>query len=237
MAGVQENMSEKLSIDQRHRNLRANQEQKNHDSFAEVQPEVTTARSRNMAAIRSKDTKPEIIVRKYLWSHGFRYRLNHPRLPGKPDIVLRKYRTCIFVNGCFWHGHNLPMGEVISDELSVIGGKIHTVESSECCKIPKTNTAFWVRKIVRNKERDIEVQKRLAEMGWHSITVWECELMDRRVHQPEEKSIRERTLESLAYTLNHIFLENHKVKRYELPEEEDYTMVAEDIAGYKTSRE
>lgn len=182
----------------------------------------------NMSRIRGKDTKPEMIVRKYLWSRGFRYRLNHPRLPGKPDIVLRKYRTCIFVNGCFWHGHNLPMGEVISDELSVIGGKIHTVESSECCKIPKTNTAFWVNKIERNQERDIEVQKRLAEMGWHSITVWECEL---------KPAVRERTLESLAYTLNHIFLENHRIKRYEIPEEYSYSMVAEDMAEYKTSRE
>lgn len=62
-------------------------------------------RHKNMAAIRAKNTKPEILVRKFLWSHGYRYRLNHPRLPGKPDIVLRKYRTCIFVNGCFWHKH------------------------------------------------------------------------------------------------------------------------------------
>lgn len=84
-------MSDVHTPDQRHDNFRANREQKNHDSYAEVQPKVTTARSRNMAAIRAKDTKPEMIVRRYLWNHGFRYRLNHPRLPGKPDIVLRKY--------------------------------------------------------------------------------------------------------------------------------------------------
>lgn len=155
-------------------------------------------RHNNMAAIRAKNTKPEIIVRKYLWSRGFRYRLNHPRLPGKPDIVLRRYRTCIFVNGCFWHGH-------------------------EGCKyfvMPKSRTDFWQAKITRNQERDIEVQKKLASMGWHSITVWECELKGDK---------REKTLKSLAFTLNHIFLENHKVRRYEVPEEDGYAMVAEDI--------
>ncbi len=66
-------------------------------------------RHANMAAIHGKDTKPEVVVRKWLWGHGYRYRLNHPRLPGKPDIVMRKYRTCIFVNGCFWHGHNVSL--------------------------------------------------------------------------------------------------------------------------------
>ena len=76
-------------------------------------------RSRNMAAIKGKDTKPEIVVRKFLWSNGFRYRLNHPRLPGKPDVVLRKYRTCVFVNGCFWHGHYI---HTITSNTSNIGG-------------------------------------------------------------------------------------------------------------------
>ena len=94
-------------------------------------------RHKNMAAIKSKDTKPEMVVRRYLWEHGFRYRLNHPRLPGKPDIVMRKYRTCIFVNGCFWHGHE--------------GCRYYT--------IPKTNTEFWVNKVKRNKERDLKVRK------------------------------------------------------------------------------
>lgn len=139
----------------------------------------------------------EIIVRKYLWSNGFRYRLNLPRLPGKPDIVLRKYRTCIFVNGCFWHGHD--------------GCKYFV--------IPKTRTEFWQNKVNRNKERDIEVKKKLASMGWHTITIWECEL---------KASVREQTLASLAFTLNHIFLEHHKVKRYEIPKDSDYAMVAEE---------
>ena len=155
-------------------------------------------RHKNMAAIRGKDTKPEMIVRRGLWRMGFRYRLNHKRLPGHPDLVLKKYRTCIFVNGCFWHGHNVD---------------ISTFENTDCCKIPKTNREFWIEKIRRNKERDIDEQKRLAEMGWHCITVWECEL---------KPSKREATIKSLAYTLNKIWLDDHAVigKPYELPEEE-----------------
>ena len=148
-------------------------------------------RHANMAAIRSKDTKPEMIVRKGLWRRGFRYRLNHRRLPGHPDLVLRKYRTCIFVNGCFWHGHNIQC--IIHNAQCII-------ESSECCKIPKTNREFWVAKIRRNKERDKEEQRKLAEMGWHCITVWECEL---------KPSKREETLDSIAFTLNHIWLQDH----------------------------
>ncbi len=135
-------------------------------------------RHKVMASIRGKNTKPEIIVRRGLWKRGFRYRLNHKRLPGHPDIVLRKYRTCIFVNGCFWHGHE------------------------GCGKIPSTNPEFWEAKIRRNKERDIETQKTLAQMGWHCITVWECEL---------KPAVREKTLESIAFTLNHIFLEDHTI--------------------------
>jgi DNA mismatch endonuclease (patch repair protein) len=76
--------------------------------FMEIEDTIAKEiRSKNMAAIKGKDTKPEIVVRKFLWANGFRYRLNHPRLPGKPDVVLRKYRTCVFVNGCFWHGHDI----------------------------------------------------------------------------------------------------------------------------------
>ena len=164
-----------------------------------------------MAAIRSKDTKPEMIVRRGLWKRGFRYRLNHKRLPGHPDLVLKKYRTCIFVNGCFWHGH-----KVMFDVRCKTDGNI---ESSECCKIPKTNRDFWEKKIQRNKERDLKVQKELALMGWHSIIVWECEL------KPHN---RERTLQSLAYTLNKIFLQDHSVKHYEIPEEKPM-MAAEEM--------
>ena len=161
-----------------------------------------------MAAIRSKGTKPEMIVRRGLWSRGFRYRLNHKRLPGHPDLVLRKYRTCIFINGCFWHGH-------------LVDSK--TMESSACCKIPTTNRDFWVAKIRRNKERDKEEQHKLAEMGWHCITVWECEL---------KSSKREETLESLAFTLNHIWLQDHGAKTVQYPkmeeESENYLKAAEE---------
>ena len=146
-------------------------------------------RHRCMASIRGKYTKPEMLVRRFLFSRGFRYRLNHPRLPGRPDIVLRKYRTVIFVNGCFWHGH-------------------------EGCKnyvVPKSNTEFWTAKIERNRARDIDEQHKLAAMGWHCITVWECQL---------KPAIRKNTLESLVYTLNRIYLQDHRIRRYELPEEE-----------------
>lgn len=153
-------------------------------------------RHKNMAAIRSRDTKPEMVVRKFLWSRGFRYRVNNPRLPGHPDIVLRKYHTCIFVNGCFWHGH----------------------EGCKYYRVPKTNTEFWERKISRNRERDREEQKQLARMGWHCITVWECELKGER---------REKTLESLEYTLNHIFIQDRDL-RYRLPEGEVMGMAAEE---------
>lgn len=155
-------------------------------------------RHKNMAAIHSANTKPEMIVRKYLFAHGFRYRLNHPRLPGRPDIVLRKYRTCIFVNGCFWHGH-------------------------EGCKffvMPKSNTEFWENKISRNIRRDIKVQQKLAQMGWHCITIWECELKPAK---------REQTLASLAYTLNHIFVKDHTIKYYYPAEDETPLLAAEDM--------
>lgn len=111
-------------------------------------------RRANMAAIHGRDTKPEMVVRRWLWHHGFRYRLNYRWLPGKPDLVLRKYRTCIFVNGCFWHGHE--------------GCRYYTV--------PKTNTEFWVNKVKRNQERDRKVRDELALMGWRTITIWECDL-------------------------------------------------------------
>lgn len=123
----------------------------------------------NMAAIHAKDTKPEMVVRKWLHSNGFRYRLNHPRLPGKPDIVLRKYRTCVFVNGCFWHGHNVGYCAENSDLVS-----------SDCCKIPSKNRDFWVSKIVRNKQRDVRVIEELKSMGWNCITVWECQLKTKK---------------------------------------------------------
>lgn len=157
-----------------------------------------------MAAIHGKNTKPEAIVRKWLWGRGYRYRLNHPRLPGKPDIVMRKYRTYIFVNGCFWHGHE--------------GCRYYTK--------PKTNTEFWVNKVKRNKERDKTVKHQLTSMGWHSITIWECELKSAK---------REKNLESLAFTLNKIFLQDHSVKQDEILETEPM-MAAEEMERYNNRR-
>lgn len=153
-------------------------------------------RHKNMASIRSANTKPEILVRKYLWRQGFRYRLNNLRLPGHPDIVLRKYRTCVFVNGCFWHGH----------------------DGCKYFRMPKTNADFWEKKIKRNKERDKEEQRQLAKMGWHCITVWECEL---------KPKVRDKTLEALAYTLNHIYLQDHSVSYPRMEEENELEAAAE----------
>ena len=143
---------------------------------------MSSIKGKNTKPEMGKNTKPEMIVRKFLFSRGFRYRLNHPRLPGQPDLVLRKYRTVIFVNGCFWHGH----------------------ENCKYFRLPKTNIDFWQKKIERNKERDKKEQCQLAAMGWHCITIWECQL---------KPKIRMQTLESLAYTLNHIYLEDRKVNR------------------------
>lgn len=111
-------------------------------------------RSYNMSRIKGKDTKPEEIVRKYLFSQGFRYRKNDKRLPGKPDIVLPKYKTVIFVNGCFWHKH-------------------------EGCRYfvwPKSNSEFWKEKIGRTVERDREKTAELVATGWKVLVIWECEL-------------------------------------------------------------
>lgn len=110
-------------------------------------------RSRNMSRIRSTETKPEEIVRKYLFQKGFRYRKNDKRYPGKPDIVLPKYKTVIFINGCFWHMHGCSRS-----------------------RLPKSNLDYWEPKITRNIERDKQNQRDLEKMGWNVITIWECEL-------------------------------------------------------------
>jgi len=111
-------------------------------------------RSEIMRNVKGKDTKPEIIVRKYLHNKGFRYRIHDKKLPGHPDIKLKKHKTVIFINGCFWHGHKE-------------------------CKIyvmPKTNVSFWEKKIEKNMLRDIEIINKLRLLKWNVIIVWECEL-------------------------------------------------------------
>ena len=112
-----------------------------------------TKRSDIMSKISSKDTKPEILVRKFLFSKGFRYRINVKTLPGKPDIVLPKYKTIIFVNGCFWHGHNCKKG-----------------------KLPSSNTDFWKEKISNNKSRAAKNSDLLVKLGWKVIIIWQCEI-------------------------------------------------------------
>lgn len=111
-------------------------------------------RSYNMSQIKSKDTKPEILVRKFLFSKGFRYKLHDKALPGKPDIVLPKHKTVIFVHGCFWHGH--------------AGCKYFVV--------PKTRIKWWLNKIATNKNNDLKSKRLLTKAGWKVITLWECNL-------------------------------------------------------------
>lgn len=121
-------------------------------------------RSELMSKIRSKDTKPELIVRKHLHALGFRYRLHPKKLPGHPDICLPKYNTVVFVHGCFWHRHE--------------GCKIATT--------PKSNVEFWETKFRRNVERDLRVREQLQQLGWRVLVVWECELKTRLPSLPDE---------------------------------------------------
>ena len=121
-------------------------------------------RHRCMSNIRGKNTKPELIVRKFLFSKGLRFRLHRKDLPGNPDIVLPKYKTVVFINGCFWHGHD--------------GCKYYT--------LPKSNVDFWESKITNNKNRDVLNEIKLKELGWKVIRIWECEI--RRI-QNRNKSL------------------------------------------------
>ncbi len=152
---------------------------------------TTNQRSYNMSRIRSKDTKPELIVRHWLWDHGYRYRKNVKRLPGTPDIVLRKYSICIFVHGCFWHGHS------------------HIT-------YPKTNAEFWRNKIERNKQRDDEDKQKLLGMGWNVITVWECQLK-KEVRDKTLMGIEYLLNESY---LQRMAMKPHHSKCYDMPDEQ-----------------
>ena len=120
---------------------------------SEVIHKVSEQRSRNMSAIKSKNTKPEIKVRKVLHSMGYRFRLHSKDLPGSPDIVLPKYKTVIFVHGCFWHRH----------------------ENCKYASTPKTRKEFWNKKFTENKKRDSEIQEKIKNLDWRSVVIWECE--------------------------------------------------------------
>src|SRR5690606_1282669 len=111
-------------------------------------------RSYNMSRIRGKDTQPELVVRRFLFSNGFRFRLHDGKMPGKPDVVLKKYRNVVFVHGCFWHGHDGCRNFVV----------------------PKTRTDWWLNKINQNRQKDRECTAALALLGWKVYIIWECEL-------------------------------------------------------------
>jgi len=161
-----------------------------------------------MSKIRSKDTKPELVLRKALFARGFRYRANDIKLPGKPDIVLPKYKTVIFLHGCFWHRH----------------------EGCKYAYTPKTNTEFWIDKITSNSERDKINLQRLTDLGWNVIIVWECEIrhiykrdLTQLVNRVEAEIIRDNS-------------SRISMKLYELIEDK-VMMVAEDIVEYGVKRE
>ena len=165
-------------------------------------PLTPEQRHRCMSHIRSRNTKPELKVRQWLWQRGYRYRLNVRSVPGKPDVVLRRYRTAIFVNGCFWHGH------------------------SGCLKfrMPKSNVDFWQAKISRNRERDQQNYQILLQNGWQVIVVWECQLTPARFeHTMWEVEV--------ALNRNFLAI-NNKPRSYALPEEESLPMAAEPEETY-----
>ncbi len=126
-------------------------------------------RSKCMSRIRATNTRPELVLRHALWDRGFRYRVNYDKLPGKPDIVLPKYHTVVFVHGCFWHGH------------------------TGCSKfvLPKSNLEYWGTKIQANKNRDQDTWRQLEAKGWSVIIVWECELEKDKLNETIERVLAE----------------------------------------------
>lgn len=157
-------------------------------------------RSSVMAKIKSQDTKPEWIVRRYLYSRGYRYRKNVKNLPGTPDIVLRKYGVVVFIHGCFWHGHSIDG------------------------RIPHSNSDFWRDKIEKNQLRDEQNKKKLLEMGWAVITIWECQL---------KPAVRKQTLSELEYYINKHYLDHRQVRQpYSLNDSWRNKLVAEEKVKY-----
>ncbi len=191
-------------------------------------------------AYPQQDTKPELKVRRWLWHHGYRYRLNVKSVPGKPDIVMRPYRTAIFVNGCFWHGHNVQFAtaQIENSKLKIEkaeNSKLKSekaadpgaalIENSACCKIPQSNRAFWVAKIRRNQERDQRNYQLLQENGWQVIVVWECQLTPRQI---------EHTMREVELLLNKNMLARYKHSPSPFTtEEEPLPLAAEDSIEYQ----
>ena len=143
-----------------------------------------------MSRVHSASTKPELILRLALWHNGFRYRVNIKRLPGTPDIVLPKYRTVIFVHGCFWHGH----------------------KDCKNATTPKTNTDYWTAKIARNQQHDQKVWRQLEAKGWFVIVVWECQLKKAVFNETLNKVAAEIVKNGERY---HDFLEERQLSRME----------------------
>jgi len=160
-----------------------------------------------MSRIRSKNTKPELLVRRYLYANGFRYRVNVASLPGKPDIVLKKYHTVIFIHGCFWHGHSCLQG-----------------------KTPQTNPLFWQNKFKRNKERDIEVRNELKALGWNTLVIWECQLKPKT----RQKTLEEITYWLNEAYLDRFRL---KKNQYSFAEEEPLSIAAEGDTSYSSDNQ
>ena len=200
-------------------------------------------RHRCMSHIRSRNTQPELKVRRWLWNHGYRYRLCVKSVPGSPDIVMRKYRTAIFVNGCFWHGHGVEWKmengkwKNTMDESSPVAEREKPYcrdamlasetgpQHPKCCKIPQTNRDFWVNKIRRNQQRDQQNYKDLQDNGWQVLVVWECQLAPKKLEQ---------TMLQVEILLNENLLATLHPKRlrYDLPDEKPLPAAAEPEAEY-----
>lgn len=159
-------------------------------------------RSAVMAKIKSKDTKPEWLVRRYLYSRGYRYRKNVKGLPGSPDIVLKRYGVVIFVHGCFWHGHHVDG------------------------RIPHSNSDYWRKKIERNQERDAKNKEALLKLGWRVITIWECQLkpaVRKQTLQEVEYYMNKSFLEQYRVT---------KAKSYSIERDDTINLAAEERTQY-----
>lgn len=161
-------------------------------------------RSNCMRRIRSKNTRPEMLVRRFLFSHGFRYRIHAKTLPGTPDLTIVGLRTCIFINGCFWHGH----------------------EGCSMYKTPQTNVDFWTHKILRNQQRDQENRLALKAQGWHVVEIWECQLKPK-----ERENTLQGLLRTLNYIV--LENRGAKVT-YNFDEEEEMSLVADTTEGLES---